>query len=115
MNYNGFQEKRVDVRFDVPIQVTYLDPDNDYVVQAQAKNISAKGLGLVTNKALIPGTILEVCLQMADNQEKIRRRCKVVWSNSLETGSIRLGVELEEPKLKPVPLVLRTIMTQRRY
>ena len=81
----------------------------------QTHDISAQGLGLITDKKLEPGTCLDLNLQMPDNAEKINRKAKVVWIAVLDSKTNRVGIKLEEQKLNPIALVLRTINYQRKY
>ncbi len=109
MDNADFIEKRAFPRFPVSIPVDYSDLTSHKTAQGYTQDISAQGLGLVTQDKLSVGTSLDICLRIADNGEEIRRRGTVVWSNMLEPEKYRAGIKLEEPKLKPIPLVLRTV------
>jgi hypothetical protein len=58
---------------------------------------------------------MDLSLQMPDNGERIIRKAQVVWSSTMGLNSYRIGIKIEEPNLKPIPLVLRTINFQRKY
>ena len=112
---NVFVEKRAFPRFPVSISVTFYIPDLDRTVNTYTKDISAIGIGIVINEELPVGTALDLCLQMPDNGERIIRKAQVVWSNTMGLNSYRVGIKIEEPNLKPIPLVLRSINFQRKY
>jgi len=52
---------------------------------------------------------------VADNGEEILRKGKVVWSRMVNSIKYRIGIKLEEPNLKPIPIILRTIGNKRKY
>lgn len=107
---NGFsKERRSQPRFLTKISVSIYGPVTPQIVNAQTYDISAQGIGIVTVKEIPVGTTLDIYIQMPDTAEKIFRRGKVVWLTTLDDSAYRLGVKLEEPPLKPIPLVLRAI------
>jgi hypothetical protein len=112
MDNSEFIEKRAFSRFPVSIPLEYSASISEKTGQAYTHDISAQGLDIITNEELPAGTALNICLRMADNGEEIRRRATVVWSDMIEPDKYRAGIKLEEPKIKPIPLVLR-IISQR--
>lgn len=115
MDQTSFLEKRAFPRFSVNIPLHYSQINADDKIQAQTHDISAQGLGLVTEQALPPGTQLEVWLQMRDNSEEIFRKGRVVWSSCISGNKYRAGIKLDQPDLKPISLVLRTIYSQEKH
>lgn len=115
MNYAEFKDRRSYERFAVPIPLSYDDADFTAATATKTNDISVEGLSLVTDKSLIPGTGLDICLQMIDNGERILLKGRVIWSRIVESGRYRAGVKIELPKLKPIALVLRTIKSRRKY
>ena len=108
-------EKRAFPRFPVNIPLNYTENNSQKTGSAQTHDISALGLCIITREKLAAGQRLDICLWMTDNGEQINRRGKVIWSDSFDYYKYKSGVQLEEPKLKPIELVLRTIKTQRKY
>jgi len=115
MENSEFIEKRAFPRFPVNIQLRYLDAGLDKIIRTQTFDISAQGLCMIADKELPPGFSLDIFLQMIDDGEKIYRKGKVVWANVIGSEKYRVGIKLEEPRLEPIPLVLRTIMSQKGY
>ena len=110
-----FIEKRSAPRFPVTIPVTYCYADSGDEFSAQTQNISSGGLGIVTYREVLAGDYLNVCLHMADNGEKIYRRGRVAWVSQLSQDKYRVGLQFEGVNLKPISIVLRTIISQQNY
>jgi Tfp pilus assembly protein PilZ len=110
-----YAERRTFPRFPVGIALTYFEPYFEKRFQAQTKNISAGGLCFETDKILRSSAFLDIFIQMPDNNEQIHTKGKVVWSTVTESGRYRVGIKVEEPKIKPIPIVLRMISYQRNF
>jgi len=115
MENSPVRERRVFPRFPVHIPVSCFDPYLKKNFQTETQNISAEGLCLETDEVLGQGNFLEIFLLMPDDNEEIHRIGKIVWTNTTESGKHKVGIQLEEPKLKPIPLVLRIINYLRKY
>jgi hypothetical protein len=115
MENPSFEEKRAFPRFPVTISLTYLDPNSNKVLESETHDISAQGLGIFTDEELPPGIYIDINLNMPDNGEKISHKGKVVWSKKIYPLKYRAGLKLEEPKIKPISLVLRIINYQKKY
>ena len=124
MYYADFQERRACMRFPVNIPLTYTLACGtinyafsavDDKINGQTKDISAEGLGLLTDRELVPDKSIQICMQMVDNNEKILVTGKVVWSMMIEPGIYRAGIKIEDSVLNPIPMALRTIKIHRKY
>jgi hypothetical protein len=115
MQSTSFNEKRTHPRYPITIPLNYFEPTQEKNDHAATHDISQEGMCLVIDKNLFPGASLDIFIQMLDNGEKIYRKGRVVWSQIMQTGKYHGGIKLEEQELKPVPLILRTIMAQRHY
>lgn len=104
------KEKRTELRFPVVLSSSCLELSSAQTLNAQTHDISQGGLCLATDREIPLGIQIEIVLKMMDNNEMIHRKGTVIWSASYGDNAHRIGIKLEEPKLKPVPLVLRTIM-----
>lgn len=78
---------------------------------AQTVDISANGIGLVTNRDLPKDILLDIWLNVPDNGEPLYTRGEVVWSSTLEDNKYRVGVKLEKPNFMGLARVLRLIDT----
>jgi len=115
MENPSFVEKRAFSRFNIAIPLVYSEANSAETILAQTYDIDTEGLSIITDKQLPCGASLDICLRMVDNDEQIYRKGKVIWSDMLDSGKYRIGIKLEEPKLKPIPLVLRTIIARKKY
>ena len=113
---NGFfTERRQYPRFPTKIPLTYRESDSTQEIEAQSRDISAQGLCIVTEEEVPVGETLDISLQMQDTGEGIMRKGRVVWLSAFNHLMYKLGIKLDEPPLKPIALVLRTIKKQRDY
>ena len=108
----SMDERRREPRFPLMMPVTCLDPVSNNTVRAQVHDISDSGLGLLASKCLPIGTLLEIKVTMFDNNEEICATGRVMWSEVLGHNKFRLGIMLEDQKLKAIELVLRTASSQ---
>ena len=108
----GSDERRREPRFPLAMPVTCVDPVSNNTLRAQVHDISDSGLGLLAAKCLPIGTLLEIKVTMFDNEEQICARGRVMWVEILSFNKYRLGIMLEEQKLKAIELVLRTASSQ---
>jgi hypothetical protein len=115
MQSSVFTEKRTCHRFAIIIPIIYIDPCSRQITLTRTHDICSTGVGLVTEKELSPSVSLDIYLQMADTGEQIYRKGTVIWSNRVNSSAYRAGIRLEDPHLKPIQIVLRTIKAQRKY
>ena len=115
MQNTPFIEKRIFPRFKISIPLSFLDLKSDKLLTQQTHDISTQGLCIVANQEFPLGANLDMRIQMIDNNEKIYVKGNVVWYRMIDSGKYRIGIKLEDSKLKPIPLVLRTIMAKREY
>ncbi|MBN2831460.1 MAG: PilZ domain-containing protein [Candidatus Omnitrophica bacterium] len=109
MSKEGFSEKRKFVRFLISIPLKYAKIGIQQFTGAVTKDISAEGLGLITTEELPVNTPLSICLTIPDNGEEIPLDAQVLWSKNDGAGNYHYGLKLKNTRLKPIPLVLRTL------
>lgn len=103
-----FKDKRVFERIPVNVSLKFIDLFSNREGLAQAQDISAKGLGLVSEEKLSPYTPLEMWLQMPDKSDPFYTRGEVVWSRKVDPGKYRAGVSLQKAELMEMSRLLRT-------
>jgi len=101
------QDRRIFARFPVRLPLRFIDVGGNKEGEAETQDISAKGIGLVTNAELSPRTPLKMWLQLPDRGEPLYTRGEVVWSRALEPNKYQVGVELEKADLMGMARVLR--------
>jgi len=75
---------------------------------ANTQDVSAKGLGLLTNEELKLHTALEIWLEMKDKGDLLYTRGEVVWIKTVDTNNYKLGVELEKADLMGISRVFKS-------
>jgi Tfp pilus assembly protein PilZ len=101
------EDRRVFARFSANLPLRFLDSDSNFEGQAQVQDISAKGLGLVTNAKLNPRSSLEMWLEIPDKGESLYTRGEVVWLESQGVNEYRAGINLEKADLMGLSRVMR--------
>lgn len=102
------QDRRIFARFPVNYPLKFIDLKANEEAEAQTQNISAKGIGLVTDKELKARTPLEMWLEIPDRGEPLYTRGEVVWAKTLQPNKYRIGVELEKADLMGISRIFRT-------
>jgi hypothetical protein len=101
------EDRRIFERINTKMPLRFLNPINGREGMADTVDISANGLGLVTNESLSAMTPLEMWLGIPDQHEPLYTRGQVIWSEpSPSTGDHRVGVRLEKAELMGLARVL---------
>lgn len=102
-----FVDRRTFERIPVNLPLKFSVPGLHKEGLVQTRDISAKGIGLLTDEELRPNTPLEMWLQIPDNGEPLYAAGKVAWSERLESDKYREGISLEKADLMGMSRVLR--------
>jgi hypothetical protein len=103
------EDKRVFARFPVNMALKFLDLLSNQEGQANAQDISAKGIGFVTSQELRPLTPLEMWLSVPDKGSPLYTRGEVAWSEMVSPSSYKIGINLERADLMGMSRILRAI------
>ena len=103
------QDRRIFARFPTEFPLRFLDLKRGKEGQAQTQDISAKGIGLLTNEELSAHSPLEMWLEIPDKGEPLYARGEVAWSKPRGRDEYRVGVNLERADLMGMSRVLRTM------
>lgn len=103
------EDRRIFERFRAHFPLRFLSVEGNREGRAVTQDISAKGVGFVTDAELIPRSPLEMWLEVPDKGEPIYARGEVVWTKMLEPAKFRTGVELEKADLMGISRVLRAM------
>jgi len=102
------EDHRVFERKNINFPLRFLDPTSGKEGRAEAVDISANGLGLVTKENLTAHTPLEIWLYIPDHHAPLYTRAEVAWSGSLaDTAKKRVGVKLGKAELMDLGRVWR--------
>jgi hypothetical protein len=108
MQETNFLDRRIFERIPVKLSLRFLYPTSDTENLAQTQDISAAGIGLVTDRELLPRDHLEMWLQIPDKGEPLHTTGEVAWSNIIEPNKYKVGISLEKVELMEMSRVLRT-------
>ena len=109
---NYCHERRKSPRLTAGINTSCIESQNDNKSEAVTHDISKEGVGLISEAQLNVGSNVEIYLRMMDTGEIIATRGKIVWFTHASKNKYRVGIQLEQPQLEPIPLALRTIRSQ---
>ncbi|MCX5703363.1 MAG: PilZ domain-containing protein [Candidatus Omnitrophica bacterium] len=100
-------EYREFTRFPVDLRLKFRDPNTNEEKEAQIKDISAKGIGILSDEELPNNTIFEMWIEIPHDGQVRYNEGQVVWSKQLEPNKYRAGVGLGKVDLIGVSLILR--------
>lgn len=103
------EDRRIFQRFNIRFPLNFLNMKTGREGTGQTQDVSAKGIGLVTDQALQPQTPLELWLEVPDKGEPLYTRGEVVWSEMVELDKYRVGINLEKADLMGLSRILRTV------
>ena len=107
LNTQKESDKRIFARFPVNVPVRFIGEKENKEVVAETVDVSAKGVGIITEENLAPHSTVEAWLDVPDGAEPLYARAEVVWSKPLENGKYRCGLNLEKADLMGLSRILR--------
>ena len=104
----GFEDRRIFLRFPASLPLHYININLNLKRKSQAQtcNISANGIGLVTNEELLPRTPLDIWLNIPDNGQPLNAKAEVVWAKKIKPNRYVIGVSLENVELMGMSRIL---------
>jgi len=93
---NELMEKRVFQRINVDFPVEIRQPGADVVINAKCRDIAAAGIGLVVDRQMPLNKNLMVKLQIPDERQPYSVRARAVWSQEIESGIWRTGLNFKD-------------------
>lgn len=103
----AMEDRRIFQRFKVQYPLRFLEAESGREGIANTRDISARGIGLITREQLTAPTALEMWLRVPDKGEPLYTRGKVAWSKPLSENEYQVGINLERPDLMDMARVLR--------
>ena len=104
-----FEDRRLFERIPIKLTLRFLAPRSNKAGLAQVQNTSAQGIGLLTEKELLPRTLLEMWLYIPDKGEPLYARGEVTWSKMVEPNRFKTGVCFQKVDLMGISRALKTI------
>lgn len=101
------EDRRIFERIPVQIPLRFLELYSNKEGTALTYNISAKGIGLLTQEELLPHASLELWLDIPGQTEPFYTRADVVWSKRINPDTYKVGLNLERADLMGLSRALR--------
>ncbi|MDD4953653.1 MAG: PilZ domain-containing protein [Candidatus Omnitrophica bacterium] len=108
-------ERRSSTRFTIGISATCVNPALDQAAQTYTHDISTIGIGILTKEKMEVGSVIEICIQVADNSQRIMAKGRVIWQSSDAEHNYRTGIQLDGPTLKPIALILSQLRSNMHF
>ena len=64
--------------------------------QAQCRDISASGAGVIAGEKITPNTRIEILLEIPSGEAPMRSLGRVVWTEQLQQRSWRMGLQFDQ-------------------
>ena len=100
------EDRRTFERFNLELAVSYSGencPERNYV---HTRDISASGLGIISDNMLVDGSELDLALRVPTIDKEFPAKGKVIWSKRCG-NSFRAGIALDRSELMEVSTILR--------
>lgn len=101
------EDRRIFERFSARLPLRFLNLDNGKEGTAKTRDISAKGIGLVTAEQLAMHAPLEIWVDVPNGGSPLYSRAEVVWSKSVNAKEYWGGISLNEADLMGVARILK--------
>ena len=116
MGQRFMEERRHNVRYEVTFLAKVIHGLTGDELTVNSHDISSDGVGIIVDRPLMLGEIVDITFIMPDNSQHVETRGMVVWIGPLEQERYRAGVALTDQELRPIPMVLRSIkLRTNRY
>ncbi len=109
MQEKRIEDRRMFERIPAKFSVGYLDLSSRTSNRAETFDISANGIGIVTNKELPADASLDVWVDIPNSSEPLHVRGDVTWSKMVEPNKYKVGVLLDTIKLMEMSRILRAM------
>lgn len=110
---NSFLDRRTFERIPVELALQFSEPTSNKEGLALTRDISAKGICLLTEESLLPNTSLEMWLQVPNCENRIHTRGKVVWLEEFWSNQNKVGISLDKTELVKMSIILRNLIQKR--
>jgi hypothetical protein len=108
MQKTKIEERRIFERIPAKLSLRFLDTHSNKYGLVQTRDISAQGVGLLTENELPAHIPLDIWLSIPNKRESYYTRGEVVWSREVEPNKYRAGVRLEKVDFMGISQALRT-------
>lgn len=104
---DDFEDRRSFMRLARVLDVKVVNLDANTETKGQTHDISADGIGFITDVDLSVEASLELWLYIPDSKEPLCTKGKVVWTKMVAPNAYRVGVHLEKVDFAGISRILR--------
>jgi len=108
MEYEHLTDRRIFERFKVNLPMVCASEETAAEAEVNAFDISAQGMGLVSDSDLVPGAKMNLTLRIPALDKEFPAHGTVVWSKKFYTR-FRSGIQLDPACVMGVSTVLRML------
>jgi c-di-GMP-binding flagellar brake protein YcgR len=88
-------EKRLYERISLPIRLTYeVKTRPKDIRESISRDVSGNGICISLKEKLLPNTELDINISIANNDDKVKLKGKVVWSRRIEITTEDLPINI---------------------
>lgn len=109
MPQDSHGERRGPTRFSICLEAEYSASQASPFTQTRTYDISANGMCISSREEIVPGTLLNIRLQVPDSVEQLILKAQAVWCKRDLKQGFKSGLALKECAIKPVPIVLKAL------
>lgn len=103
-----FDDRRTFERFKLEFHLSCSQGNSPEKFHLHAQDISAEGMGVISNKKLFPGVLVNMSLQIPGLSKEFPAQGRVVWSRQLKNGFMT-GIALERTRFMEISTILRCL------
>lgn len=100
------KDRRIFARFDVGVPGRLLSQD-DKEKMTKVCDISAKGVGVVSDEKVDYNTLVELWIELPDKRDSFYIRGKVSWVKEVTPEKYRIGINLDKADFMGLAYILR--------
>ena len=104
IEWNEFRDRRFFARFNASVAVKCFRQSPK---QGSTIDISAQGVGIISEEELKPEMPIEIILSFPKGNEEFVASGKIIWARKTQDNRYRVGVALEKPELMMISQFLR--------
>jgi c-di-GMP-binding flagellar brake protein YcgR len=106
MEEKKMKERRQYKRTDITIDVEYNMSRQQSWFEAGTRNISCRGICLITRASLLPGSVLHLRFKLPDSSRRIDVTGRVIWEDYvIENDHYIIGIQFTEINQSDIELI----------
>ena len=104
----AFNDRRTFERFKLQFNLSCSQGNSSEKLHLHAHDISAEGMGVISDKKLCPGVWVNMEFQIHGMNKEFPAQGRVIWSRKLKKGYMT-GITLEQTRFMEISTILRCL------